>query len=218
MNKYHRQIRSFVRREGRVTARQQQAIDRLWDDFVIDLANAPQFQVLFQDQPTTLEIGFGMGASLAEMASQQPGCQFLGVEVHRAGVGALLADIELLQLTNIKIMCEDALLVLKQFVPDHALERVLLFFPDPWHKKRHNKRRIVQPSFIQLIQLKLKPKGILHMATDWLPYAEQMQAVLAGFDDFKQVSSSTDPRPQTKFERRGIQKGHVVTDLIYQLS
>ncbi len=216
MNKPHRQIRSFVRREGRVTTRQQQAIDRLWDDNVIDLGKAPSFEALFRDQSVTLEIGFGMGASLAEMASQQPEQQFLGVEVHRAGVGALLADIESLQLGNIKIICEDALLVLKQFIPDHALKRVLLFFPDPWHKKRHNKRRIVQPPFIELIQTKLKPNGIFHLATDWLPYAEYMQAVLEGFNQFKLLPSSTDPRPQTKFERRGIEKGHVVTDLVYQ--
>lgn len=216
MNKPLKQIRSFVRREGRVTVRQQRAIELLWDRYVIDLDNTPPFEALFLGQPVTLEIGFGMGASLAEMAELQPDRQFLGVEVHRPGVGALLAEIESRQLTNVRIVCEDVMVVLREFISDSVLERVLIFFPDPWHKKRHHKRRLVQPAFIELIKAKLKPDAILHMATDWLPYAEYMQTVMSQVSGFDLLAKDADPRPETKFERRGVSKGHQVTDLIYR--
>jgi tRNA (guanine-N7-)-methyltransferase len=209
-------IRSFVRRAGRVTARQRRALENLWGDYVFELTDTLTLSDIFPTGPVTLEIGFGMGASLAEMAEQQPEMNFLGVEVHRPGVGSLLADIEERGLSNIRIICADIIDVLQRVITESSLDRILIFFPDPWHKKRHHKRRLVQPDFIRQLILLLKPNGILHMATDWENYAEHMQEVMQQFSDFKQLSSEADPRPETKFERRGLRLGHKVTDLVYK--
>jgi tRNA (guanine-N7-)-methyltransferase len=220
---YRRRIRSFVRREGRITRGQQRALDELWPkygiapDEIVDLDS-----VSGRSAPRTLEIGFGNGEALAEMAGQQPEHDFIGIEVHRPGVGHLLQLLEQRGIDNVRIYNADAVQVLKQCLPDRSLDRVLLFFPDPWHKKRHHKRRIVQPAFIELLGKKLKPGGILHMATDWEDYAEHMLNVMQKSDGFRncadagRYSPKPDDRPVTKFEQRGRRLGHGVWDLVFE--
>ncbi len=209
-------IRSFVCRTGRVTARQQRALSEAWGQYVIDLGGGLQFADVFQEHPITLEIGFGMGASLAQMAASECNMHFLGVEVHRPGIGSLLADITERQLSNIHIICADVVEVVQQFIPHASLDRILIFFPDPWQKQRHHKRRLVQVEFIQQLQLRLKPGGILHMATDFANYAEHMQHVMAQVDGFVRLADDASPRPETKFERRGIRLGNKIFDLVYK--
>lgn len=209
-------IRSFVRREGRVTVRQRRALELLWNDYVIELDKGAVLTDIFPNGPITLEIGFGMGASLAKMATDQPEMNFLGVEVHRPGVGSLLADIEALKLSNVRVVCADVIDVLHSFIPKASLDRILIFFPDPWHKKRHHKRRLVQVEFIETLKTRLKEKGILHMATDWENYAEHMCEVMQQIPGFDRMDSGVDPRPETKFERRGLRLGHNVADLVWQ--
>lgn len=170
----------------------------------------------------TLEIGFGDGASLAEMAAADPDGDFIGIEVHRPGVGHLLMELESRDLQNVRIYCHDAVEVLQQHVSDASLDRVLLFFPDPWPKTKHHKRRIVQPDFVSLIASKLKSGGQLHMATDWEPYARHMLAVMKSSAAFRNTADENGfvprpaYRPATKFEKRGRRLGHPVRDLIYQ--
>ena len=219
-----RTIRSFVKREGRLTNGQQQALDKLWPKYGIDYQ--PQLidlNTIFGRQcERILEIGFGNGESLWQMACQQPEKDFIGIEVHRPGVGRLLAKIEASNLHNIKLICHDAVDVLKQQIADHSLDRVQLFFPDPWHKKKHHKRRIVQHEFAELVAQKLKPNGIFHLATDWQDYAEHMVAVLNNCDRLQNLSPQCDfvprpdERPLTKFEQRGQRLGHGVWDLFYK--
>ena len=220
---HHRAIRSFVRREGRITRSQQRALDELLPalglpaDRVIDPA-----AVFGRIAPLTLEIGFGNGDSLATMAAADPAGDYIGVEVHRPGVGHLLLELQRRELSNVRVMCDDAVQVIRQCLPDCSLDRVLLFFPDPWPKKRHHKRRIVQPDFMELIAAKLRPGGILHMATDWEPYAGHMLEVLSGSDGFRNCagpgndSPRPDYRPETRFERRGQRLGHGVWDLLFE--
>ena len=169
----------------------------------------------------TLEIGFGDGVSLAAMAKAAPHKNFIGIEVHRPGVGRLLHLIQENELTNLRVMDDDAVQILKNRIPVDSLDRVQLFFPDPWHKKRHNKRRIVQPEFVSLIASRLKKEGVFHLATDWEPYAEYMAEVLEASSEFKSLGSKPfsekpDSRPTTKFETRGLKLGHGVWDLLYQ--
>ncbi|MGC8698505.1 MAG: tRNA (guanosine(46)-N7)-methyltransferase TrmB, partial [Halothiobacillus sp.] len=172
--------------------------------------------------PCTLEIGFGNGESLLAMAAAAPTQDFIGIEVHRPGIGQLLLGIERLGLTNIRIVAQDAVPFLQQRIPNHSLNRLLLYFPDPWHKARHHKRRIVQPPFADLIAAKLKPTGLWHCATDWAPYAEHMRAVLdmhpAFMAEHGGIGEAARPawRPETKFERRGIRLSHAVFDLLYR--
>ena len=172
--------------------------------------------------PRILEIGFGNGESLAEIAHNHPQNDYLGIEVHRPGVGHLLMKIEELELTNVRVMCEDAVEILKQQIPDGSLDALYLFFPDPWHKKKHHKRRQVQPEWAQLVRRKLKLGGRLHMATDWENYAEHMLEVLSAAEGFRNTSPSgdyvpkPDYRPETKFERRGQRLGHGVWDLVFE--
>ena len=218
-----RRIRSFVRREGRLTAGQRKALDELWPDYGLDFKAAWQLDEIFQQRaPITLEIGFGNGTSLAQMASDAPELNFIGIEVHRPGAGHLLQELRQRRLHNVRVTCHDAVDVLEQKIPHASLERVLLFFPDPWPKKKHHKRRIVQADFISLVAKKLLRGGRLHMATDWLPYAEHMLEVMQSSKDFANCAAnggfSEKPayRPTTKFERRGQRLGHGVQDLIYQ--
>lgn len=219
-----RTVRSFVRREGRLTPGQQRALDNLWPQFGIEADNTllDLDQLFGRTAPKVLEIGFGNGASLAEMAQQQPDHDFIGVEVHRPGVGRLLNAIEEKQLTNVRVACTDAVELLKQQIADKSLHRVQLYFPDPWHKKRHHKRRIIQPAFVNLLADKIEHKGYLHMATDWQDYAEQMLADVSGNLHFKNCGDETgfiprpDYRPLTKFEQRGHRLGHGVWDLLFQ--
>ena len=222
--KPRREIKSFVRREGRLTPGQQKALDTLWPLWGIDDAETPlDLNALFgRDNPKVLEIGFGNGASLAEMAANQPDMDFIGVEVHRPGVGQLLKSIDDRKLTNLRVACTDAVVMLKNRIADSALHRVQLYFPDPWHKKRHHKRRIIQPVFIDVLAAKIAVGGNLHMATDWQDYAEQMLQDLSASEDFTNLGTfdgyieRPDYRPLTKFEQRGHRLGHGVWDLLFE--
>ena len=216
-------IRSYVRREGRITAAQLRALQDLWPRYGLE-ADAPldMAAIFGRRAPCTLEIGFGNGDVLAAMAEQQPESDFIGIEVHRPGVGRLLQKLDERQLGNVRVMREDAVQILKHCFPDNSLDRLLLFFPDPWHKKRHHKRRIVQPGFIELLSSKIRPGGCLHMATDWEDYASHMLAVMGQSAAFRNCATDDgyaprpDYRPVTKFERRGQRLGHGVWDLLYE--
>ena len=219
-----RRIRSFVRREGRLTKGQQRALEELFPRYGITLQQGElDLDSLFGRHAfRVLEIGFGNGASLAEMAANHPENDYLGIEVHRPGVGNLLLQIEKQQLKNIRVSNDDAVEILEQQIPDACLDAVYLFFPDPWHKKKHHKRRIVQTGFAQLVRRKLKPGGIFHMATDWENYAEHMLEVMgtaAGFENSAgegNYIARPEYRPLTKFEQRGHRLGHAVWDLIFK--
>ncbi len=225
-----RPVRSFVLREGRLTAGQERAFRELWSRFGVDWAPGQTLdpQALFAaDQPSTapitLEIGFGNGESLASMAAAAPEHDFIGLEVHRPGVGHLLLLLEQQRLTNVRVLRTDATALLGTGLRPSSLDRVQLFFPDPWPKKRHHKRRIVQPSFVAAVAQALRPGGIFHLATDWTPYAEWMLTMLedanALFENCAgpgQFSARPPQRPLTKFERRGQRLGHQVHDLIYR--
>ena len=223
---FKRTIRSFVRREGRMTPSQQRAMNELWPIYGIDFSQTSlDFEKLFGNtNPVNLEIGFGNGESLLQMAMNSPDENFLGVEVHRPGVGKLLNDIEEHQLKNLRIMAHDAVEVLQNMIPTHSLHKVFLFFPDPWHKKRHHKRRIVQTTFAKKIAEKLIEHGQFHMATDWENYAMHMLEILEAMPEFKNIagknnfSQKPDYRPTTKFEKRGERLGHGVWDLIFELN
>ena len=210
-------MRSFVRRAGRVTAGQQRALAELWPRWGVEKpAAALDLDRLFGRQaPRVMEIGFGNGDVLVSMAAGYPEQDFLGVEVHEPGVGHCLLGLERAGLTNVRLIREDAIVVLQDWLAPACLDRVNLFFPDPWPKKRHHKRRIVQPTFLALVAARLKPDGLLHMATDWAPYAEHMEEVLAVSADFAPAAGTGD-RPPTKFERRGERLGHEIRDLRYR--
>lgn len=222
--KYMRKIRSFVKREGRMTNRQQTAIDTLWASMGVDYQEEMlDFNALFgREAPVVLEIGFGMGKSLIAMAKNAPEKNFLGIEVHGPGVGACLADAGEEGVTNLRVINHDAVEVLAHMIPEQSLTTFQLYFPDPWHKARHHKRRIVQPGFIENMRPKLAIGGVIHMATDWENYAEHMIEVLQAATNFKNSSTSGDyaPRPEwrplTKFENRGNKLGHGVWDLLFE--
>ena len=219
-----RRIRSFVRRQGRLTKGQQHALEHYWPTMGVEFSPQPlDFCALFgREAPVTLEIGFGMGASLVAMAKANPHQNFLGIEVHSPGVGACLSQAVEEGVENLRVMCHDAVEVLETMIPDNSLTMVQLFFPDPWHKARHNKRRIVQPPFVERVKGKLKPGGVFHMATDWEPYAEHMLEVMRSVDGYQNQSPTGDyvprpaTRPLTKFEQRGQRLGHGVWDLMFE--
>lgn len=219
-----RRIRSFVRRQGRLTKGQQQALDTLWPVMGVEYQPEPiDFTTLFgREGPVVLEIGFGMGASLVSMAASNPQQNFFGIEVHSPGVGACLSAAEEAGVTNLRVMCHDAVEVLENMIPDNSLRMVQLFFPDPWHKARHNKRRIVQVPFADRVMRKLKLGGVFHMATDWEAYAEHMLEVMSSIDGYKNLSETgnwverPESRPLTKFEQRGQRLGHGVWDLMFE--
>ncbi len=222
----HRKIRSYVLREGRLTAGQERAFATLWPRFGIDFVPGQPLNlttIFGNNNPIILEIGFGNGASLAEMAGNNPEQNYLGIEVHSPGVGRLLLDIEERGLTNLRVIRHDAVEVLESGIEPGSLNGVHLFFPDPWHKKRHHKRRILQPSLVELMAQALKSGGIFHAATDWEHYAEQMMEVLSAADDLfancagpGNFSPRPGYRPITKFELRGERLGHGVWDLIFR--
>ncbi len=223
--KTNRTIRSFVLRQGRLTKGQQYALKHLWPLYGINFKKTDSIldlqQLFNRNAPITLEIGFGNGDSLATMAKAAPERDFIGIEVHRPGVGRLLHLIEEYELNNLRIIHDDAVEVLKQHIPQHSLDSVQLFFPDPWHKKKHNKRRIVQNEFVKLIHSLLKKEGIFHLATDWEEYAKHMSNVMEASENFNSLSASPfsvrpDNRPLTKFENRGLKLGHGVWDLLYK--
>ncbi len=216
-----RHIRSFVLRQGRVSVAQQRAIDTLLPRFGIPYAarTLDLAQTFGRPAPKILEIGFGMGDSTATIAQSRPENDYLALEVHTPGVGNLLKLIDAQQLTNIRIMQHDAVEVLRDMVGDATLDGVHIFFPDPWHKARHNKRRLIQSPFIAQLVQKLKPGGYIHVATDWQDYAEQVLAVLSAEPLLQNTATDYAPRPDyrplTKFEQRGIKLGHGVWDLIF---
>lgn len=213
-----RKIKSFVKREGRLTLGQTRALDELWPRYGHELA-AGMIEVA---ENTVLEIGFGNGSSLVEMAAAAPETSFIGIEVHRPGVGALLMGVEKQQLSNLSVYQDDAVEVLQQCIPDNSLARVQLYFPDPWPKAKHHKRRIVQFEFAKLLHQKLQPGGVFHLATDWQPYAEYMREVMEAAPGFDNVAGKNEYspkpayRPTTKFEVRGQKLGHGVWDLLYK--
>ena len=219
-----RRIRSFVRRQGRLTKGQQLALDQYWPEMGVEFQPEPLdlTQLFGRDAPVVLEIGFGMGASLVTMAQNNPQQNFLGIEVHAPGVGACLGSAKEAGVENLRVMCHDAVEVLEKMIPDNSLRMVQLFFPDPWHKARHNKRRIVQVPFAELVMRKLKLGGVFHMATDWEAYAEHMLEVMSSIDGYRNQSETQDyvPRPETrpltKFEQRGQRLGHGVWDLMFE--
>lgn len=219
-----RGIRSYVIRGGRMTTGQQKAYDEYWSAKGLDpeQGRIDFAQAFGREAPLVLEIGFGMGQSLLEMAKFEPDKNFIGVEVHLPGVGALLKGMAEEGVDNIRIYNTDANLVIDHCLADDSLERVQLFFPDPWHKKRHHKRRLVQPEFVERIRRKLRIGGLFHMATDWEPYAEHMMDVMAAAPGYENVagpgqySPRPDTRPVTKFEKRGERLGHGVWDLIFR--
>jgi tRNA (guanine-N7-)-methyltransferase len=219
-----RTVRSFVRRQGRLTSGQEKALENNWPVYGIEYSpeKLDLYTLFGRNAETILEIGFGNGDSLLRMARQHPENNFIGIEVHRPGIGHLLQNIEQAEVTNIRVLCHDAIDVLKHQIPDRSLDRLQLFFPDPWHKTRHHKRRIVQPEFCLLVAQKLKSGGIFHLATDWQNYAEHMLHVLNACTAFHNLSPENnfvprpDERPLTKFEQRGHRLGHGVWDLLYQ--
>jgi len=217
---HYRPIRSFVRREGRLTTAQQRALDELWphygvpaDGEVLDPAS-----LFGRRAPLWLEIGFGNGEVLRHMAASHPGIDFLGIEVHRPGIGHLLNGLAGDGLDNVRVMTGDAADILREQIGAGSLSRVLVFFPDPWPKKRHHKRRLIQPAFVDELARALVPDGILHLATDWADYAAHMHGVLEAHSAFADAAHGGRPgyRPPTRFEERGLRKGHAVEDLLYR--
>lgn len=219
---HKRSIRSFVLRQGHMTAAQQRAIDTLWPRFGIDYCRQTvDLNACFgRSNPKVLEIGFGMGTATAEIAKRLPDTDFLAVDVHGPGVGNLLKLIEEGHLGNIRVMRHDAVEVVEDMLADASLDGIHIFFPDPWHKKRHNKRRLVQAPFVAKLLPKLKSGGYIHMATDWEEYAAQMLEVLGGFAELQNTADGYAPmpdyRPETKFEARGKRLGHGVWDLVFK--
>lgn len=216
-------IRSFIRRQGRATTGQKQALDTLWTKYCLSPSDTfdPR-QAFNRDAPLIIEIGFGNGESLATMAAMQPDMNFLGIEVHRPGVGHLMMLLEQQNINNVRIYHHDAIEILEQKVANHSIAGIHLFFPDPWQKRRHHKRRIVKDSFVALLKQKLTTGGYFHAATDWEHYAKDMLAVLSADSGLINTSASSDfcerpdHRPLTKFENRGLKLGHGVWDLIFR--
>ena len=210
-------VRSFVLRQGRTTPSQQRALDELMPRYGIEYrpeALDPR-TVFGRKAPLVLEIGSGMGETTARIATERADTDFIAVEVHGPGVGSLLKRIDEAGLKNLRVIRHDALEVLEKMIPDGLLSRIHLFFPDPWPKKRHHKRRLVQPDFAALVARKLAPGGVLHAATDWDDYAVQIGEVLSGSPDFERAEGAA-ARPATKFELRGLKLGHKVHDFHFR--
>ena len=221
----NRPIRSFVMRTGRMTAGQARALEELWPKYGVEFSPQPLAldAVFGRVAPCTLEIGFGNGEHLAALATAHPERDYLGIEVHRPGVGHLLLLAQTNNLTNVRASSHDAVEVLRDQIAPGALDEVLVLFPDPWHKKRHHKRRLIQPPFVELIGSRLRPGGVLRLATDWQEYALQMLEVLGAAKHlFANLSPTGDwmPRPDerapTRFEKRGARLGHGVWDLAFE--
>jgi len=221
---HRRPVRSFVLRGGRLTEGQKRALEELWPRFGIEDRDALlDLEALFGNRaPVILEIGFGNGEATWRMAGTHPEENYIGVEVHRPGVGHLLLEIEKRDIANIRIACADALEFLRSRVPRGSLAGVRVYFPDPWPKKRHHKRRIIQPSTVQLLASRMQPGALLHLATDWEPYALYMLEVISATEEFTNISacggfcSKPDWRPVTKYEKRGERLGHKVKDLLFK--
>lgn len=219
-----RTIRSYVLRQGRMTVAQSRAIEHLLPEYGLDISQTFDWQAIYGNQnPVVIEVGFGMGDSLVQMAATNPATNYLGIEVHGPGVGACLDMMQKQDLTNLRVTQHDAVEVLDRCVPNQSVAGFQIFFPDPWHKKRHHKRRLIQPNLIAKLVTKLEKNGFVHLATDWQNYAEQMMDVLSananlvntagdyGYADGRKL------RPGTKFEARGKRLGHGVWDLLFRL-
>jgi tRNA (guanine-N7-)-methyltransferase len=217
-----RGIRSFVLRQGRLSPAQARACETLLPRFGIPFTDAPlDLPAVFgRDAPVMLEIGFGMGDTTAAIAAAQPGTNFLGIEVHLPGVGSLLRQIEAQALGNVRVVRHDAVEVVQAMIPPASLAGVHVYFPDPWPKKRHHKRRLLQAPFVHAVALRLAPAGYLHVATDWEPYAIDMLATLGAEPLLANTAQGFAPRPawrpQTRFEARGLKLGHEVFDLLFR--
>ena len=217
----HPPIRSFVLRQGRYSPAQQRAVAELMPLYGVPYRAATlDLAALFgRKSPVVAEIGFGMGETTARIAAESPGTDFLAIEVHSPGVGSLLKQIGEAGLSNVRIIQHDAVDVLRDMVPPDCLAAIHVFFPDPWPKKRHHKRRLLQPQFVELAASRLAPGGLLHVATDWQEYAEQVLAVLSASALLRNTETGFAPRPahrpETKFERRGLKLGHGVWDLLF---
>ena len=219
-----RAVRSFVTRSGRITAAQQRALAQLWPRFGVEHADVPlSATALFaRSAPLSIEIGFGNGANLLELARAHPERDYLGIEVHRPGIGRLLLGVHEHALGNVRVICDDAVEVLARQIAPHSVQELLILFPDPWPKKRHHKRRLIQAPFAALAAQRLAPEGILHLATDWEPYARQMLEVLAATPGLVKTAADGGfvPRPPTRvptrFETRGVRLGHEVWDLAFR--
>ena len=215
-----RSIRSYVKRTGRLTPAQQRALQDLWPEFGIDFSDEMlDFDAVFgRSAPRVLEIGFGNGDTLIEQAAGNPAMDYLGIEVHEPGIGHCLLHLREACISNLRLIRHDAIEVMEQQIPDGSLHRINLYFPDPWPKKRHHKRRIAQPAFLALAAQKIAAGGTLNIATDWKNYAEYIDAIIDSQEVFKLVEKRThsgdDPldRPTTKFEKRGLKLGHQIWD------
>jgi tRNA (guanine-N7-)-methyltransferase len=218
---HRRAIRSFVLRAGRIGSGQQRALETLGPRFVLPYrpGRLDAAAAFGRSAPLVVEIGFGMGDATAQIAAARPGDDFLGIEVHTPGVGALLQRIEERGLANVRIVQHDAVEVLREMIAPDSLAGVHVYFPDPWHKKKHHKRRLIQPEFVRLLVSRLAPGGYLHCATDWEPYAQQMLEVLGAEPALANTAEGYAPRPEwrplTKFENRGLKLGHGVWDLVF---
>ena len=219
-----RTIRSFVLRAGRMTEAQDKAYQTLWDEYglVCQHQRLDLRETFGRNAPVVFEIGFGMGDSLLSQALNEPDRDFVGVEVHKPGVGRLMNEAKKIGVTNLRILCEDAVDVLSDGLGPQSLEGVQIYFPDPWHKKRHHKRRLVQLQLINLIAHRVRLGGFCHLATDWAPYAEWMVEMFSQTAAWHNISENGDfvarpaRRPITKFETRGERLGHEVFDLVYE--
>ena len=223
-NEHPRSIRSFVTRNGRITEAQQRALQALWPAYGIEFQPVPlDLMAIFgRAAPRIAEIGFGNGENLLSLAAANPDKDYLGIEVHRSGVGRVLLAAHAQSLTNVRVICHDAVEVLEQQIPLQSLDEVLILFPDPWPKKRHHKRRLVQGPFVERVAQRLKPAGLLRLATDWQPYALSMLEVLGADPHLRnQAADGTFvPRPEerapTRFEKRGERLGHGVWNLSFR--
>ncbi len=221
---FYRRLRSFVRREGRMTDGQKSALERLWPRYGLDEPTQPfdLAKVFGRKAPVVFEIGFGNGDHILSRATLEPQHDFIGVEVHRPGVGRLLHNAEAAGLSNLRTSSHDAVEVLETWIADGALQEVVIYFPDPWHKARHHKRRLVQPAFMELVARKMASGGRLLLATDWAHYAEHMLEVLNAAPSFKNLAADGryvprhSTRPKTRFEARGERLGHEVFDLEFR--
>ena len=219
-----RRIRSFVLRAGRTTAAQERALEELWPACGLDLGEGllDLAAVFGRAAPRCLEIGFGVGEVIGSLAENNPHIDYLGIEVHRPGVGRLLLRAEASALKNLRVICNDAVDVLRDHMEDRSLDEVLVFFPDPWHKKRHHKRRLIDASFVALLAAKLRTGGTLRIATDWQDYADQILEVCNASPELRSLSEDQrfvprpEFRPATRFERRGQRLGHGTWDFAYE--
>jgi len=219
-----RPVRSFVLREGRITPGQKRALETLWPIYGLEPSarNLNGWRIFGNTAPVILEIGFGNGQALLQLASLRPDENFIGIEVHKPGVGSLMRNLQSAGLENVRLFCHDAVEILKHCFESSSFDRIHLFFPDPWHKKRHHKRRIVNADFVEMVTNLLKPNGVFHFASDWQPYVEQTMERLESTSGLVNASGTGQYtprpawRPETRFERRGHRLGHGVWDILMQ--